>query len=67
MGSADLWVKAASQIFFSLGLCFGGVIAFASYNPVDQDLLRDSTIVASINSGTSIYGTITNHLTNQPN
>jgi solute carrier family 6 amino acid/orphan transporter-like 15/16/17/18/20 len=46
---ARVWIDASSQIFFSLSVCFGGIVAFSSYNPVDQNLLRDATIVASVN------------------
>jgi solute carrier family 6 amino acid/orphan transporter-like 15/16/17/18/20 len=58
LGDAKLWVDASSQIFFSLSVCYGGIIAFSSYNPVNQNLLRDSGIVASVNSGTSILATL---------
>ena len=51
----QLWVKAASQIFFSLSVCYGGIISFASYNPVNHNFLRDSMIVAFVNSGTSLF------------
>ena len=46
---ARVWIDASSQIFFSLSVCFGGIDAFSSYNPVNQNLLRDATIVASVN------------------
>ena len=48
-------MKAASQIFFSLSVCYGGIISFASYNPVNHNFLRDSMIVALVNSGTSLF------------
>ncbi|CAG5104311.1 Oidioi.mRNA.OKI2018_I69.chr1.g1191.t1.cds [Oikopleura dioica] len=52
---ARVWIDASSQIFFSLSVCFGGIVAFSSYNPIKQNLLRDATIVASVNSGTSLF------------
>ncbi|KAK1901292.1 Sodium-dependent neutral amino acid transporter SLC6A17 [Dissostichus eleginoides] len=33
-----VWREAATQVFFALGLGFGGVIAFSSYNKIDNNL-----------------------------
>ncbi|KAI3381421.1 hypothetical protein SNEBB_000866 [Seison nebaliae] len=52
---ASIWNDAASQIFFSLSTCFGGLIALASYNKFNNDTLKDTFIVTLSNSATSIF------------
>lgn len=42
-------------MFFTLGLGFGALVAFASYNPVKNNCVRDAYTVVFINCGTSIF------------
>ncbi|NXV78578.1 S6A18 protein, partial [Atlantisia rogersi] len=53
-----VWLDAATQIFFSLSLAFGGLIAFSSYNPPKNDCEKDAVTVALVNSMTSLYASI---------
>ncbi|XP_056277319.1 sodium-dependent neutral amino acid transporter B(0)AT3-like [Pseudoliparis swirei] len=56
--SPQVWLDAATQIFFSLSLAFGGLIAFSSYNAEKNNCERDAVLVGVINSATSIYAAI---------
>ncbi|XP_037310094.2 sodium- and chloride-dependent transporter XTRP3-like [Pungitius pungitius] len=58
LANPTTWINAATQIFFSLGLGFGTLIAFASYNQYNNNFERQAIIVSLINCGTSIFASI---------
>uniref|UniRef100_A0A8C9F3J7 Transporter n=1 Tax=Pavo cristatus TaxID=9049 RepID=A0A8C9F3J7_PAVCR len=53
--SAQVWSDAASQIFYSLGIGFGGLLSMASYNEFDNNVVRDTLVIAIGNCCTSFF------------
>lgn len=51
----EIWKDAASQIFYSLSVSWGGLLTLASYNPFRNSLYRDTYVVVCANSATSVY------------
>jgi solute carrier family 6 amino acid transporter-like protein 5/7/9/14 len=55
LADPKVWSDAATQIFYALSTCTGGLIAMASYNEFKNNTLRDSLIVPITNILTSFY------------
>lgn len=62
--SFDVWVAALGQVFFSLSLGFGAMIAYGSYRRKHSNLVRDamqislSDTLVSIIAGVVVFGTL---------
>ena len=50
-----VWIDAYSQIFFTLSLGFGIMIAYASYLPEKTNITKNALITVILNSGFSIF------------
>ncbi|XP_077595883.1 sodium-dependent neutral amino acid transporter B(0)AT2-like [Stigmatopora nigra] len=57
-GKIQVWRQAATQVFFALGLGFGSIIAYSSYNPKSNNCHRDAYTVSFINFFTSVLATL---------
>ncbi|XP_058477002.1 sodium-dependent neutral amino acid transporter B(0)AT2-like isoform X2 [Solea solea] len=57
-GNIQVWRQAATQVFFALGLGFGSIIAYSSYNPKNNNCHRDAFTVSTINFLTSMLATL---------
>ncbi|XP_071533395.1 sodium-dependent neutral amino acid transporter B(0)AT3 isoform X2 [Panulirus ornatus] len=54
----NVWMDAACQVFYSLGLAFGSLIAFASYNPMKNNCKRDAIFMCCITVFTATFATV---------
>jgi len=50
----QVWINAASQVFNSVGIAFGSLIAFSSYNKFRGPVLRDTLIVTVVDAAVSL-------------
>ena len=48
------WRKAAEQMFFSLGISWGGLMVFGSYNKFNNRIDIDAAVVSSLDFFTSL-------------
>ncbi len=64
LANPKVWIDAYSQIFFTLSLGFGIMVAYASYLPKKADINRDAWITSlvdtavSILAGLAVFGTL---------
>jgi len=55
LNNPQVWIDAFSQIFFTLSVGFGIMIAYASYLPRQTEVVKDSLIVSLGNCAYSIF------------
>uniref|UniRef100_A0A8D2LJY6 Transporter n=1 Tax=Varanus komodoensis TaxID=61221 RepID=A0A8D2LJY6_VARKO len=58
LGDMQVWRQAATQVFFALGLGFGTIIAYSSYNSRHNNCHTDGLIVSGVNFLTSVLATL---------
>ncbi|XP_052899239.1 sodium-dependent nutrient amino acid transporter 1-like [Anopheles moucheti] len=70
----EVWYEAVTQCFFSLTICFGGLIVYSSFNDFSNNIYRHALIITSLDTVTSlvagcvVFGVIGHlaHVTGQP-
>lgn len=55
LNDGKVWSAAATQIFYSLGVAFGGLMTMSSYNKFNNNILRDTLIVSIGNCFSSVF------------
>jgi NSS family neurotransmitter:Na+ symporter len=55
LSNPKVWIDAYSQIFFTLSLGFGIMIAYASYLPAKANISKNAILTGAINSGYSLF------------
>ena len=58
LSNPTVWIDAYSQIFFTLSLGFGIMIAYASYLPKKANITKNAILTVFINSGYSLFAGI---------
>ena len=50
-----MWIDAGTQIFFSYAIALGSMTALGSYNKYHHNFIKDCTLLAVVNSCTSLF------------
>lgn len=64
LSNPQIWIDAFSQIFFTLSLSFGIMIAYASYLPRKSSIVKDALVICvgncafSFFAGFAVFGTL---------
>ncbi|CAL8101171.1 unnamed protein product [Orchesella dallaii] len=53
-----VWLKAGSQVFYSLGLACGCLVVFGSYNQPRNDVHKDAVYISIISGITSVFASL---------
>ncbi|XP_071116517.1 sodium-dependent proline transporter-like [Haliotis cracherodii] len=53
--SAQVWLEALLQAFYSMNTTFGGLITMGSFNPFHNNMLRDVLVITIIGELSSIF------------
>jgi len=58
LANGVVWLEAATQVFFSVGVGFGTLIAMSSYNPIHNNCRRDAIFISLADSFTSVFASL---------
>lgn len=55
LADPQVWIDAAGQVFYSIGVGFGVHLTYASFNNHNNDCHRDCLMTSAVNAITSVY------------